>query len=79
MVALGLPVLDPMEKDLVSLNLCKVHCTAPFETLTLSAILRCDVPSLLNAIIWSLVPSLRSLEHFDTRHGKRIVLFYILT
>ena len=62
MVILGLPDLVLVEKDPVSLNLCKVHCTAPFETLTLSALLRCDMPSLHNAIIWPLILSLRSLH-----------------
>ena len=61
-VTLGLWDLGPVENDPVSLKLCKGHSIAALQTLALSSILCCDIPSLLNAIIWLLVPSMRFLD-----------------
>ena len=63
-VALGLPDLLLVEYDHVSRNLSSVRCTAPFDTFIFAAILRCENPSLLNAIICPLIPSLSSLTIF---------------
>ena len=53
-VTLGLPDLGLVDKDPVSLNLCKLRCTAPFETLYFIYNF-----TLWHAfiIIWPLIPS----------------------